>query len=325
VNRRQAILTLSLLAATPISFWLTLSLGSLTTDTGALWSVLQGEDRGILSTVVVELRLPRALSAFAVGGLLALSGSLLQVLLRNPLADPYILGISGGAALGALGSLLLGLTGWWLNGSAFIGSLLAMLLVFGLVRHQGVTQPARLLLTGVVVAAGWGALISLILALSPQRQLPGMLYWLMGDLSYGKQPMAGLIVLAIGTGIAWWLARPLNILARGEQVTASLGINPLRLHIMVYILASLATASAVSLAGSIGFVGLVIPHALRLLGATDHRILLPNAVLLGGNFLMLADTAARTVVAPLQLPVGVLTALLGVPVFLYLLLREHRI
>lgn len=172
-----------------------------------------------------------------------------------------------------------------------------------------------------MVAAGWGACVSLLLAISPATQVQEMVFWLLGDLGYAREPAAGLLVLALGLVLALLYARPLNLLARGERVAAALGERPTRLRALVYFLASLLTAGAVTLAGSIGFVGLVVPHLLRLLGLTDHRWLLPNTALLGGTLLVVADALARTILAPVQLPVGVLTALIGVPAFLYLLTR----
>jgi iron complex transport system permease protein len=321
--QRASYLTIALLLAAPLSMVLALSTGSMDLSLAQLGRALVGHGGDVAGMVVRELRLPRALAAFAVGGLLALSGALLQVLLRNPLADPYILGISGGAAVAALLTILLGLGGAWMVGSAFVGSLLSTFLVFSLSRLHGVWTQNRLLLTGVVVAAGWGALISFILAVSPDANLQRMLFWLMGDLSYARYPLFGIILLAVGLLVAAALARPLNLLVRGDLAAAALGENPARLRVGVYLLASLLTATAVTLAGTVGFVGLIIPHALRLVGGSDHRRLLPNTVLLGGSFLVVADTAARTAVAPAQLPVGVLTALLGVPVFLFLLARTR--
>ncbi len=323
MNRRLPI-TLLLLAAAPLSLWFALSQGSLNIDAVELWRALLGDHGNATAYLVIhELRLPRALSAFAVGGLLALSGALLQVLLRNPLADPYVLGISGGAAVATLLSMLAGLGTGWLRGNAFLGAMLSMLIVFGLSRAGSAWTQNRLLLTGVVVAAGWGAVISLILAVAPAAQVQGMLFWLIGDLSYASQPGTAIVALMAGLAVSLWLARPLNLLMRGENVAATLGENPARLRLIIYLLASLLTAMAVTLAGSIGFVGLVIPHILRLAGGSDHRFLLPTSVLLGGGFLTVADTLARSGTAPMQLPVGVLTALLGVPVFLFLLARTR--
>ncbi|MHB8714857.1 MAG: FecCD family ABC transporter permease [Sulfuricaulis sp.] len=312
---------LILLVAAPLSLWFALSEGSLYLSTATLWQTLHGGHDNTAFLVVHELRLPRAVSAFAVGGLLALSGALLQVLLRNPLADPYVLGISGGASVAALLTMLVGMSVGWLRGAAFLGAILSMLVVFGLSRAGSAWTQNRLLLTGVVMAAGWGAVISLILAIAPAAQVQGMLFWLIGDLSYATQPGVALAALFAGLAVSLWLARPLNLLMRGENTAAALGEDPTRLRAIIYLLASVLTAMAVTLAGSVGFVGLVIPHILRLAGGSNHRFLLPACVLLGGEFLTVADTLARSWFTPVQLPVGVLTALLGVPIFLYLLAR----
>lgn len=317
-------LTLLLLALAITCVFISLGIGSVDIELSKVWTDIMTGDDSTAKQIVLELRLPRTLTAFAVGGLLALAGALLQVLLRNPLADPYILGVSGGAAVATLTAMLAGISGGWLTGSAFVGSLVSIALVFGISRAGSGDTRLKLLLTGVIIAAGWGALISLILSISPSRQLYSMLFWLMGDLSYAQMPTLGIVVLIAGLATAWWLARPLNLFSRGELFAASLGENPVRLRTIVYFLASLLTATAVTLAGSIGFVGLVIPHMLRLAGSNDHRWLLPQCVLLGGSFLVLADVLSRTVVAPQQLPVGVVTALIGVPLFLYLLLRSEK-
>lgn len=317
-------LTLSLVVFALACLLGSLAVGSVNIDFGALAADIVSGENTVAKQIVLDLRLPRTLTAFAVGGLLALAGALLQVLLRNPLADPYILGVSGGAAVATLSAMLAGLSGAWISGSAFIGSLISISLVFGISRASGGDSKLKLLLTGVIVAAGWGAIISLILSTSPSHQIYSMLFWLMGDLSYAQMPTLGLIVLIIGLAVAWWLARALNLFAHGEMFAASLGENPVRLRTTIYFLASLLTATAVTLAGSIGFVGLVIPHMLRLAGSSDHRWLLPQCVLLGGSFLMLADVLSRTIIAPQQLPVGVVTALIGVPLFLYLLIRSER-
>jgi iron complex transport system permease protein len=316
------LITLSLLAT--LALLLALMVGSVTVAPADLPSILFGEGGGMAREIVLQLRLPRALAAFAVGGLLALAGVQMQVLLGNPLADPYILGISGGAAVGALLALLAGGATLALNGAALAGALGSMILVFGLTHGRGVWSPTRLLLTGVVVASGWGALISFLLAVAPQHNLPGMLFWLMGDLSHAEQALPALIILALGLLLSLPQARNLNLLARGELQAGVLGVSVVPLRLQLYLLASLLTAAAVTIGGSIGFVGLVVPHMLRLLVGSDHRLLLPAAVLSGGTLLLLADTLARTIIAPQQLPVGVLTALVGVPLFLYLLQRGYR-
>ncbi|MFO7592708.1 MAG: iron ABC transporter permease [Pseudomonadota bacterium] len=301
-----------------------LSLGSIAISPGELWGTLTGEQYGVSSEVVLELRLPRALAALAVGGMLALAGTQMQVLLGNPLADPYILGTSGGAAVAALIAMLLGAAGLVINLAALGGALGSMLLVFGLAHGSGVWSSPRLLLTGVVVAAGWSAIISFFLSIAPQHNLPGMLFWLMGDLSHVSSPETGLFILSIALLLSLPMARSLNLLARGEQQAAVLGVDVAPLRLKLYLSASLLTATAVSIGGSIGFVGLVIPHLMRLLIGSDHRWLLPASVLGGGALLLLADTLARTLFAPQQLPVGVLTALVGVPLFLFLLQRSQK-
>ena len=315
---------LGLLAVIAIAAMLfSLAVGSAQLSVSQLWAVMQGQGEALASTMVIDLRLPRALSAFAVGGLLAVAGALMQVLLRNPLADPYVLGLSGGASIGALAAMLAGVGGVLMSGSAFLGALVSTFLVFGLAHGSGGWTPSRLLLTGVVVAAGWGAVITLMLALSPAERLPGMLYWLMGDLSYARAPWPPLVLLLLTCVALIPLGRSLNVLARGPQQAAALGVDVRPLEWGIYVSASLLTAAAVTTAGSFGFVGLVVPHMLRLLLGNDQRLILPACALAGGTLLVLADTLARTMIAPEQLPVGVITALLGVPTFLFLLYRSR--
>ncbi|WP_456490401.1 FecCD family ABC transporter permease [Marinobacter nauticus] len=302
---------------------LSVGTGSVSVAPGQVLAVILGEGSNLQQTLVLELRLPRTLSAFATGGLLAVAGALMQVLLRNPLADPYVLGLSGGAAVGALLAMLAGLGGFLVSGSAFAGALLSTLMVFGLAHGTGSWTPSRLLLTGVVVAAGWGAVITLMLAISPTQRLPGMLYWLMGDVSYARTPWPALGFLLLVCLLVMPLGRSLNVLARGPMQAAALGVAVRPLEWTIYILASLLTATAVTMAGSIGFVGLVVPHMLRLVLGNDQRLILPACAFAGGTLLVLADTLARIVIAPEQLPVGVITALLGVPTFLYLLYRSR--
>ena len=276
-----------------------------------------------LGELIWRLRLPRAMAAWAVGAMLAMSGSLMQVLLRNPLADPYILGVSGGAAFATLLGMVFGTAVIFLPWLALLGALVSVLIVFGLARGTGPWSSTRLLLTGVVTASGWAAMISLILSLSPDSSLRSMLFWLMGDLSYATLPLWSLIVLAGSFVLTLGLARSLNVLAMGETTARLLGEPTRHLLWLVYLLASVLTATAVSIAGSVGFVGLIVPHLMRLLVGSDHRILIPAAALFGGLFLVLSDTLARTVLSPQQLPVGVITALLGVPLFLLLLNRAR--
>jgi len=321
--RKNSVL-IALLTLAPASILLALMMGSVSLSAQEIFQSLFGNQVTQATQIIQELRLPRALGAFSCGALLALSGALMQVLLRNPLADPYVLGISGGAAVVTLLAMLAGASGWMLTGSAFAGALLSMFIVFGLARGRGSWSPTRLLLTGVVVAAGWGACVSFILALAPARNLHSMLFWLMGDLAYVKSFWPGIFVMFFGLGVALLTARRLNILLHGAMQAHALGVDVRSLRLTIYVLASLMTATAVTIAGSIGFVGLVVPHLIRLAGITDHRWLLPGSALLGGSLLVIADTFARSIIAPQQLPVGVIMAMIGVPMFLFLLNRNNK-
>lgn len=286
------------------------------------WQLWQGGAEGQLARdVVLSLRLPRAIAAFAVGGLLALAGALQQILLRNPLADPYILGTSGGASVGALLAMLLGVGLFWVNVSAAIGAIVAILCVFALAGRDFSATQARLLLTGVAVSAFSGALSTLLLSLAPDGVLRGMLFWMMGDLS-GATGLPALLGLLVLLALLWPFLRDFNVLGMGQQTAHTLGASPPHLHYLLYLSAAIATALAVTTAGLIGFVGLIVPHALRLLFGQDQRLLLPACALGGGMVLLLADLLARTIIAPTQLPVGVVTALLGAPVFLLLLSQQ---
>lgn len=319
--RRPLAILCALLLLAAASLLAALATGSLALAWRDVVAALGGQHNAA-AEVVLQLRLPRALGAFACGGLLALAGALMQVLLRNPLGDPYVLGISGGAAVGALCALLFGWSALGVNGAAFAGAFAVLLLVFGLGHGDGSWAQSRLLLTGVIVSAGCGAAVSLILSIAPEQSLHGMLFWIMGDAAYITQPLPALLCLFGGVLLCLPLARDLNVLARGDLQAAALGVSVPALRWITYFLAALLTSVAVATAGSIGFVGLVVPHLMRLLLGNDQRLLLPASALGGGALLVLADTLARSVIAPQQLPVGVLTALIGVPLFLYLLARQ---
>ncbi|MGO4808289.1 FecCD family ABC transporter permease [Cupriavidus sp. 2MCAB6] len=331
--RRALAVWLMLAAAGVAVFLLSLAVGSVPLSGTQVWQALSGATDDTAGAIVRELRLPRAAAAFACGGLLALTGALMQVLLRNPLAEPYVLGVSGGAATGALTAMLMMWPLWTVQAGAAGGALFSMLLVATLARRdllhpqvQGGHHEAgsRLLLTGVILAAGWGALITLILSVAPEARLRGMLFWLTGDLGGTASYGLALGALALAVLLAMPLARSLNAMLLGETVAQALGVRVGAVRMSVFVLASLAIAVAITSAGSIGFVGLVVPHLVRLAWGNDQRLLLPASALLGGALLMAADLVARTVIAPAQLPVGVITALLGVPTFLFLLLRRPR-
>lgn len=297
-------------------------IGSGSAGVGTLLDLALGSADPTETDILMRLRLPRALAAFGTGAALSLAGVLMQVLLRNPLADPYLLGTSGGAAVAAITAIILGAGRLVVDTSAFAGALFSIVLVFGLARGEAFS--ARLLLTGVVVAAGWSALVSLLLVLGPDASLRGILFWLMGDFSFARSPVPVLSVTAGVLAAATLLGRSLNVLATGDAQAAALGLDVTRMRFTVYAGGALLTAIAVTTGGVVGFVGLVVPHLVRLAGGSDHRSLVPAAALAGGALVVFADTLARTVLAPRQLPVGAITAIVGVPLFVLLLRRSRR-
>lgn len=298
----------------------------------SLWGVLQQltgpsdvlHSSVIDQTIFWELRVPRVVQAFAVGGLLAMSGLLMQVLLKNPLADPYILGISGGAGLGGvLVAVLLGgfAASWLMPAGAGLGAIAVVLLVFGLNNRSGLQSLDRLLLTGVAVSSVSTALVSLLLTFSGADVFRGLVFWLLGELN-GQNAYA--LLLAWGAMLLFCmpLARTMNAMGLGDDIASTLGVHVNQLRLGLYWLAALATGVAVAAGGMIGFVGLVVPHAMRLLLGSDNRLLIPAVAVAGGVFLTAADCVARSLIAPIQLPVGVVTALVGGPIFIWLLHRS---
>ncbi|MSR36196.1 MAG: iron ABC transporter permease [Gemmatimonadetes bacterium] len=320
-----ALLSLALAAALVLA----VRFGSVPLSTAQVLAVLRGAGSPVEREIILGLRLPRALLGLFVGGGLALAGATFQALLRNPLAEPYILGISGGAAAAAVTVLALGLavSSWTLPAAAFAGALLAIVLVFVVARSADRALDVRvLLLAGVVVGAFFTAVIALMLSLSDAPTVRGAVFWMMGSL-------AGADGRSVGTAAAYTvpaalvliaLARPLNLLAMGEETAAYLGADVERVKRVAFAVASMITAAGVAVAGVIGFVGLIVPHALRLVIGPDHRALLPLSFLGGAAFLILADLIARVVLAPGEIPIGVVTALTGVPLFLVLLRRSLR-
>jgi iron complex transport system permease protein len=279
------------------------------------------------SDIVWNLRVPRALLAFLVGGSLGVAGAGLQALVRNPLADPFLLGLSGGAGLGAVLAIALHLSGpWALPVAAFVGALAALGLVYrlGLVGGTGgALDPRILLLGGVAIGAFAAAVTTAIVSLADAAELRNAFLWLWGGLSGASWDTVLIVALyaPVPLVVLFAASRPLDLLALGEESAGYLGADVERVKRRVYLAASLLTAVAVAMSGVIGFVGLVVPHIARLTWGHRHRVLLPAAFLGGGALLAIADTLARTVVAPRELPVGVVTALIGVPVFAMLLRR----
>lgn len=283
---------------------------------------------GVPGQILFQLRLPRVLLAFAVGSGLGVTGAVLQALVRNPLADPYLLGLSGGAGLGAVVAIAAAITSpWAVPMAAFFGAIAAVLLVYRVSLVSGRRlDPRVLLLGGVVVGAFAGALMSAIISLSPAPQLRSAWLWLMGG--FGGASWQALAVFGayavLPAGLLFASARQLDLLVLGEETAQYLGTDIERVKRVVYFAASLLTAAAVAVSGVIGFVGLVVPHAVRRLIGPLHARLLPAVALASGAFLVLADLVARTIVRPLELPVGVVTAVVGVPLFVVLLRRTQR-
>jgi iron complex transport system permease protein len=290
-----------------------------------IWDALTGDGQEVHRDIVLNFRLPRVLLAAFVGGGLGVAGATFQALLRNPLAEPYILGISGGASFGAVTVISLGVAAagsWTLPLAAFAGALLAIFLVFRVATSTGRVMDVRiLLLSGVVIAAFFSACIAFILSISPAQTVQSAVLWSMGSLAgadWDRVVIAGAYTMPAAVMLIV-LARPLNLMAIGEETAYYLGTNVEGVKRISLVVAALITAASVSVAGVIGFVGLVVPHTVRILVGSDHRGLLPLSFLGGAAFLIAADFIARLVLSPIEIPIGVITAFIGVPFFLVLL------
>lgn len=303
MNNKLLLILLSLIA--PLAFLASLLSGHtiLSWDSPILW----------------QIRMPLSITAFVVGAMLALSGLYLQILLNNPLADPSILGISGGCATFYLFGLLAAIPSMFLPGISLLGGIISILFLTFTSRSF---NSYRLLLSGVILASGWGAIISLILILLPNQSLHNSLFWLLGDLSLNTPSYSSLFFLVLFTTIGLILAPGLNLLALGELHAKNLGVKIKQHHWMLFMMSSLLTAFAVTTAGCIGFVGLITPHILRLLNCHDHRYLVPGTVLCGGSLVCLANALSRLLAAPMIIPVGIMTCCLGVPLVLVILQRR---
>jgi iron complex transport system permease protein len=299
-------------------------------DLSEVASALFGRSDGVAADIVLRIRLPRVALAAVVGASLAVAGVLFQALLRNPLADPFILGISGGAALGgilvlAFGSAL-GIAQAAVPVAAFAGAIVTTALLFGITGFGGRVSTAGLLLTGVVFNAFASAAIVFIASLAGLTEGASIFLWLIGNLSAGDLALAGWVGLFLAAGLvcAFPLARGLNLLALGDEQASQLGVEVQRHKRILLLATSLMVGAAVAVSGLVGFVGLIIPHLLRLVFGPDHRLLVPASALGGAAFLVACDTAARTLLPGRELPVGAITALVGGPLFLFLLRRHHR-
>jgi iron complex transport system permease protein len=285
------------------------------------------------SLIVFDIRLPRILLGIFVGASLAVAGTSFQALLRNPLADPYVLGVSSGAAVGAILAVILEphlalspeVAPLLTPLGAFLGALLTIAAVYFLGRRDGQIDSSTLLLAGIITASFLSAVIMFLMNTLIGRDMRGMAFWMMGDLSTPLQPSLNWVVRAgffLAAGAIYTTAPDLNLLLAGEKEAMHLGVDVPRVRIVVYVAASILTGLAVSVSGAIGYVGLLVPHVMRLIFGSDHRILLPAAAFGGAIAVVVADMLARTVVAPGELPVGAMTALAGAPLFIYLLRRR---
>ena len=328
MSARLALRLLALVALLAGALVLSIALGAARLPLGTVVKALSGSADETSRAIVVSLRLPRAALAALVGGALGLAGAVFQALLRNPLAEPWVLGVSGGAALGAVSAVILGwdaVAPWSLPLAALLGALLAIGLVLRIAMQATRTLDTRvLLLAGVVVAAFFNAIILLLLSFASAETFRSAIFWMMGSLTAASWGATGMLAgYLVPAAIALILmARPLNLLAVGEETALYLGTQVERVKLAAYFVASLLVAAAVSVSGIIGFVGLIVPHAVRLMWGSDHELLLPASFLLGASFLLVSDTVARTIAAPAELPIGVITSLVGVPLFVLLLTRK---
>ncbi len=323
---RWSALTLILVTTLLVSVFV----GAADLSPGEVLAALLGQGDETTRTIVLNLRVPRAALAALVGACLALSGAVFQALLRNPLAEPYILGISGGSAVGAVTVIVLGLgvrLPWLLPLAAFAGAIVAMAVVLRIALGLGGALDTRvLLLAGVVVGAFFNAIILLLLNFADANTFRAAVFWMMGNLSGATWRSVSLLAayLVPAALVLMALARPFNLIAVGEDTALYLGVRVGTVRLVAYLTTSLLVAASVAVSGVIGFVGLIVPHGLRLIWGSDHRMLLPASMLAGASFLMLTDTVARTIAAPAELPTGVVTALAGVPVFVVLLMRSTK-
>jgi iron complex transport system permease protein len=311
---------------------LSLSLGSVRIGVKEIVDILLFRMKeGTDAVIILKIRLPRILNAAVVGGALATAGAVFQALLRNPLADPYILGMSGGAALGAIAAIVLGLD-MALGGFpllplfAFLGGAISIYLIYSVASSRGKISIHSLLLIGVIFNAFFTALILFIMSVVDYQKIGDIVFWLMGSLSSPSPVLLGIVSLAvlIGCLLLFFKAKDFNLICLGEEPASQLGVNLEETKKATFFAASLITGAAVSVSGLIGFVGLIIPHALRFIIGSDYRLLIPSSFLFGAVFLILADTIARVIIAPTEIPVGVITALCGGPFFLWLLKRNEK-
>ncbi|MBR7070103.1 MAG: iron ABC transporter permease [Oxalobacter sp.] len=321
-KKRKAGWLVILLCGTVTGLFCCCAIGSVAISIQSVWQGIVGLLTGQIAetdSLIAAMRLERIGAAFLTGASLALAGCLMQALLRNPLADPYILGVSGGASVGAIAVLFFSAACLAINMAALIGAAAVTVCLYLLSRRSfgSLHGTTRILLTGVMLAFGCGALVTLMLTLAPAHDLRGMVFWLIGDLSGTPFSLAQLFLLAIVLCWSWHQGNAINLLSRQSDMAAALGVPVAPLQKTLFALSAILTAIAVAEAGCISFVGMTVPHICRRIWGADHRWLIPASTLTGGLFLIIADTVARSIVSPIQLPVGAVTAIIGAPVFLF--------
>ncbi len=323
-QQRVGLAAVLLLAGLGLILFLSLTQGAVPLTPAELWAAALGRGLPLHQTIFWDLRLPRVLAALLVGAALGLAGALLQGMLRNGLASPFLLGISAGAGLMVVLTVGVGLVQLWVPLGAWLGAVITTFLVYLLARTGATLSVERLVLGGVAFSSLFGAVQSLLLLLSPDGQIQAALNWLIGSLNGRGWTEVRLVGpgMLVALGVGCLLARPLNLLSLGDDLATSLGVGLGRSRLLIGAVATFLAAGAVSIAGLVGFVGLIVPHGVRLLVGTDYRLVLPFSVLGGALVLSGADLLART--GPVELPVGVVTAMLGAPVFIALLQRQHR-
>jgi iron complex transport system permease protein len=310
------------------TMFLGLSMGSSGNSFKVVWASLWGgSEDNVLSTIIWRIRMPRVIMAALVGATLSLGGLVFQALLRNPLAEPYILGISGGSAIGAILGILMGLSRFpGVSLTAFTGSILTLLLILGISSGQSILKKNSVLLSGVMVNAFCSAVIMFLVSLTRDAKLHNIIFWLMGDLSLGTMEQTGILAMLLFPCflLIFWLSNTMNLLLMGREMAQTMGVNIKAVTLTLLITTSFMVSATVSQCGLIGFVGLVIPHLFRLVLGPDHRILAPACILGGGAYMVVCDILARILPEQGEMPAGVITAMIGAPLFIYLLKRSGR-
>ena len=327
--KRLWVVSLSLLLVLLAAMFLGLSLGSSQSGIKAVFQNLLGigPQDPMLDTIIWKIRFPRILLATLVGGTLSLGGLVFQAILKNPLAEPYILGISGGSAIGAIIGILMGLVRFpGVSLMAFSGSIGTLLLILVMSSGHTILKKDALLLSGVMVNAFCGAVIMFLVSLTQDARLHNIIFWLMGDLSMVDMPQVGILaaMLLPCFFLVFWFSNSMNLLLMGKELALTMGVNVKAVTVTLLVATSFMVSATVSYCGLVGFVGLVVPHLLRLLFGPDHRVLVPACVLGGGAYLVFCDVLARTLPEQGEMPAGVITAMIGAPLFIYLLKKTRQ-